>query len=417
MIAAAKELRLPVERPPLAVMFAADDATEPVPGAPIGTSADNLHGRPRSTCRLCGECDIGCNFGAKNTLDFTYLTHAYHAGAKIRTCCEVHTIACDAGGFRVEYRQHVEARDGHPAHLLDDHEELTSAVRAENVVLAAGAIGTPDLLLRNRAGLPRLSPALGHRVSANGDYLAWIRDCRRELSEDGRARWRYLDPSVGPVITASIKVDDEHSPCGRGFLLQDGGAPSSADWLWEPLELLDNAWRARGALFRRLAHRLRGHRDTNAGDIVIRLLGDAHASAAMMPLLGMGRDIPNGHYRLDGDQLELDLSLQRSKAYYEALSDRADQLARALGGRLWRGPLGRRHRGVCAHPVGGCAMADDPRHGVVDPWGRVYGQPGLWVADGSVMPGPVGENPSFTIAAVADRFADAMLEARGQPWP
>jgi cholesterol oxidase len=55
-------------------------------------------------------------------------------------------------------------------------------------------------------------------------------------------------------------------------------------------------------------------------------------------------------------------------------------------------------------------MAEDSLHGVVDAWGRVHGHPGLWIADGSVMPGPVGVNPSFTIAALADRFADAMLE-------
>jgi cholesterol oxidase len=85
-------------------------------------------------------------------------------------------------------------------------------------------------------------------------------------------------------------------------------------------------------------------------------------------------------------------------------------LAEALGGRLDRDPLEREGRAVTVHPVGGCAMAQDVRRGVVDPWGRVHGYPGLWVADGSVMPGPVGANPSFTIAALADRFADAMID-------
>jgi cholesterol oxidase len=330
----------------------------------------------------------------------------------------VHTVARDGSGFKVAYSQHLRALAGHPSHLLDPVEEPDRVVRAANVVLAAGAVGTPELLLKNRAGLPRLSPALGRRVSANGDYLAWIRDCRRRQATNRSEKgWRYLEPSTGPVITASIKVDEARSPSGRGFLLQDGGAPSSADWLWEPMELLHNAWRARGSFLRRLIDRLRGHRDTNASDIVVRLLGDAHASAAMMPVLGMGRDVPNGQYRLSGDQLELSLSLGASAAYYEALEGGARQLAASLGGRLWRGPLARRHRGVSAHPVGGCAMSDDARHGVVDPWGRVHGQPGLWIADGSVMPGPVGENPSFTIAALADRFADAMLEPQRKPWP
>ena len=55
-------------------------------------------------------------------------------------------------------------------------------------------------------------------------------------------------------------------------------------------------------------------------------------------------------------------------------------------------------------------MGRDVNEGVVDPWGNVYGYPGLHVADGSVMPGPTGPNPSFTIAALADRFADQIIE-------
>jgi cholesterol oxidase len=47
---------------------------------------------------------------------------------------------------------------------------------------------------------------------------------------------------------------------------------------------------------------------------------------------------------------------------------------------------------------------------VVDPLGRVFGHPGLYVADGSVMPGTVGPNPSLTIAAVAERIAQGILE-------
>ena len=70
---------------------------------------------------------------------------------------------------------------------------------------------------------------------------------------------------------------------------------------------------------------------------------------------------------------------------------------------------------VTVHALGGCPMGRDAGEGVVDSWGRVFGAPGLHVADGSAMPGPVGPNPSLTIAALADRFADAIIDEREDP--
>jgi cholesterol oxidase len=414
MLEAAASMGLPCELPPLAVVFAAE-GEPPAPGRLIPGGEQNVHGVPRSTCRLCGECDIGCNYGSKSTLDLTCLSEAWRLGAELRTCCEVRTVAPGAGqggrqgGYTVGYRQHLAARDGHPAHLLDPTEDGRRTVTAEQVVLCAGAIGSPRLLLRNRASLPGLSPALGTRFSANGDYLALLRNARVR-GEDGKRRWRYIEPSRGPVITASIHVEEERSPSGRGYYLQDAGAPALADWLWHELEVPGNLWRARRAIAGRLIDRLRGRRDSHEYDLAATVFGDAHASAAMMPLLAMGRDIPGGRLRLEGERLELDWSAKPSEDYYDGVRDSLTQLAAALDGHLVSDPLDRRSRAVTVHPVGGCAMALDPRRGVVDPWGRVHGYPGLWVADGSVMPGPVGPNPSFTIAALADRFADAMIE-------
>ncbi len=68
-------------------------------------------------------------------------------------------------------------------------------------------------------------------------------------------------------------------------------------------------------------------------------------------------------------------------------------------------------RSRAAHPLGGCPMGRDEREGVVGADGQVFGHPGLFIADGSVMPGPVGANPSLTIAALADRFADRLIGA------
>jgi len=369
LLDAAQHAGLAAERPPLAVAFGRR------PGEPFDDGAGNLHGAPRESCRLCGACDVGCQYGAKHTVDFTYLSAAMRAGAHVRACCEARTLHRDAGDWRVRYRQHVAARAGHPEHLLDPVAQDEREVGAERVVLAAGTFGSTALLLRNRAALPALSPRLGRGFSGNGDLLLFLRGADR-----------YLDPATGPVITASVRVSDAESPSGRGFLIQDAGAPAFSEWLWQGLELPGDLWRA---VRRRSA---------------AEAFGTARASAAMAPLLGMGRDVPGGRMRLRGDRLELTWRGTASRAYFEGLEATARRLGDALGGRVFR--LGGRFaRLLSVHPLGGCAMGRSADDGVVDPFGRVFGCDELYVADGSILPGPVGVNPSMTIAALAERIA------------
>jgi cholesterol oxidase len=86
-------------------------------------------------------------------------------------------------------------------------------------------------------------------------------------------------------------------------------------------------------------------------------------------------------------------------------------LASAMGARYRDSPLWYfRRRVVTVHPLGGCSMGENPNEGVVDSFGAVFGYEGLFVADGSVMPAAVGPNPSLTIAALADRFANRVIE-------
>lgn len=373
LLDAARIARLSAERPPLAVAFGER------PGQPFDDGAANLHGAPRETCRLCGACDVGCQYGAKHTVDFTYLTAAVDAGAHVRTCCEARALDREGDGWRVRYRQHLAARDGHPEHLLDPVAQADREVRADRVVLAAGTFGSTGLLLRNRAALPGLSPRLGRGFSGNGDLLLFLLDADR-----------YLDPATGPVITASVRVPDAESPSGRGFLIQDAGAPAFSEWLWQGLE-------APGDLVRALRRR-------SAAEA----FGTARASAAMAPLLGMGRDVPGGRMELRGDRLVLTWPGQASRAYFQGLEATARRLGRALGGRVVRlgGPFARL---LSVHPLGGCAMGRSAEEGVVDSYGRVFGYEGLHVSDGSILPGPVGVNPSMTIAALGERIAEELL--------
>ena len=370
---------------PLAISFGA------MPGQPL--DAPNLHGVPRSTCRLCGACDVGCDYGAKNTLDLTYLS-AIAQRADIRTLCEVKTIARRAGGYEVGWVR----RDGAGG-------ESAHCARAPHVVLCAGTLGTTHLLLRNRASLPGLSTRLGDRFSTNGDVLTFARDTAAPV-----------EMAHGPVITATVRWQD-----GEALRqVQDGGVPALGPWLAHLLGApgtLSRNWRFLAGLvlghrrfvLRKAWQRLRGDRDTHVSDELARLFEGA--SPRVLPMLGMGRDRTVSRLRLDGDDLELVGFDEKLSPVFGALVGDTDRIAAELGGRFYDPPLSHL---VTVHPLGGCAMAASPTDGVVDAYGRVFGEPGLLVADGSVMPGPVGPNPSLTIAALADRFATA-LAADGPP--
>ena len=406
---AAAAAGLVVEHPRLAISFE-DASGKPVPGAPLPDDG-NLHGRPRYSCRLIGECDVGCNEGAKNTLDFNYLSAAKRAGAQIRTCCEAVSVAPAGDGYEVRYLQHVSARGAHRADLLDPTEELDRTVRARIVVLAAGTFGSTRLLLASRAALPRLSRALGRGFSSNGDLLSVARNCREPGGRRRRDRpWRRLDPSRGPVITSSARPAAGDSG-GRHMWIQDGGGPAISEWVWHAPELPADLWAMRGVILRRTLARLRGRRQTHLSADLARVFGSGRSSAAMMVMLSLGCDTPGGRLRLRGDELELDWDPGGDSAdYYDATQRIARRVAEELGGHLGPRMLVRASRALTSHPLGGCAMAESPADGVVDAWGEVFGRPGLFVADGSVMPGPIGPNPSFTIAALAERFSARMIE-------
>jgi cholesterol oxidase len=108
--------------------------------------------------------------------------------------------------------------------------------------------------------------------------------------------------------------------------------------------------------------------------------------------------------------LDVNWTIDSSQAYFDRVRETMRSLAEALGGKWEENPLWRFERVITVHPLSGCPMGRTSQEGVVDSNGRVFGYPGLHIADGSVMPGPVGANPSLTIAALADRFADTMLK-------
>lgn len=412
--AAAQELGRDWFRPNLAVTFAPAPGAEPVPGEPIRESRPNIHGRTRQTCRLVGECDVGCNFGAKNTIDYTYLTAAWHAGADIRTRAEVRAFEPrEEGGYAIHFVTHSAENQGRPT---DTKGLAQSTVTADRLVLSAGTLGSTYLLLRNRAAFPGLSPALGTHFCGNGDLLTFAVRCT-QADEGGRRKPRVIDPGYGPVITSAIRVPDEldGDGDGRGFYLQDAGFPEFANWLLQAADTPRVLRRAAPGLLAGLVRRfLRRNADTSLSGEISTLFGDCGLSAGVLPLLGMGRDVPDGRMTLqDGNHLQVDWRKHgRSAEYFERVRRVSEEVSDRLGATFLDNVLWHLNRVITVHPLGGCPMGRNREEGVVDANGEVFGHPGLHIADGSVMPGPVGANPGLTIAAIADRCADAILEGR-----
>lgn len=413
--AAAKRAGLQVFDPPIAVTFA-NSGRPPVPGEYIvGSEGDNLHGAQRFTCRLCGECDIGCNFGSKNTLDFNYLSMAKRNGADIRTRCEVRSFKPREGakGYSIRYVEHLEANEGRET----DTDKLPQVeLTADTLILSAGALGTTYLFLKNRAAFSKVVN-LGKRFCGNGDLLTFAMRCKKE--ENGKSTPRLIDASVGPVITTTVRVPDFADggvgAGGRkvsGHYIQNAGFPNFLSWVVQAVDApsalgqyLRLAWRyASGALGLNI--------DTDLGSELSQyLIGESALSGSSLPLLGMGKDTPDGELALRGEKNRLDVKWKMTKSgpYFDAVKETSQKMAEAMGGTFKVNPTLLFKRLITVHPLGGCPMGHSPEDGFADTFGQVHNYENLYVADGSVLPGPVGPNPSLTIAALSNRTADKIL--------
>jgi cholesterol oxidase len=398
-----------------------DPSNPPIVGAEIPEAHPNYHavvaGRemPRSTCRLCGECDIGCNYGSKNTLDYTYVSAAIHQHpnpAKVETLCEVKKIApLGQKGYSVEFLRHDPSKVD-PA-TGDCPPPQSETITCDRLVLAAGTYGSPYLLLKNQGAFPALSKStLGSRFNVNGDLLSFIVKCT--TTKHGKSVPRAIDPSFGPVITSAIRVGDTldgDGPQGRGFYAEDGGNPYLLSWFSELSGLPGTLYRSLKFLKFALKYRLGFGHDADLSAEIADLIGPASSSLSSFPVLTMGRDIPNGRLYLADGLLECDWAIQKSQEYFDRVRRVGKAIARSLNAEYLDNPsYSFLHQVLTAHPLGGAPMGATKEEGVVDSYGEVFGHPGLYVVDGSAMPGPVGPNPSLTIGAFSDRCADHLIE-------
>jgi cholesterol oxidase len=406
----ARQADLPTKMADICVYFGNDytyrGSDKPMP---LGVQEANRYGALQTSCTYCGECDIGCNVQAKNSVDHNYLHVARNRyQAAVRTQCEVERIVpLDAGqaddpdgdgchGYRVYFR---DLRMG----------EIVS-VTTQRVIVSAGTLGTNELLMRNRdvhRTLPRISQRLGQQFSGNGDFLAFAVDGKKEVNS-----------TYGPVIT---QYTDHHLykdlDRKQAFLLQDASYPTQVGWataaLGPVMNPLDMLWttckQVLGYAFDKFYP---GRKHSSVGFMVQKLFSHDLSQYSAV-LLCMGLDNAKGVLHLNKEgYLEIDWPQESNESLYDAIINLGKRFTQFIGGKhylpmpTWLWPV---KNNITVHPLGGCAIADTPAQGVVSAQagnrGQVFGYQGLYVADGSLMPTALGANPVATITALSEWIA------------
>lgn len=364
---------------PVGVFYGAPDQA---PGAKAADPFFGGVGPERNSCLQCGACMTGCRHNAKNTLVKNYLYLAEKQGAEVHPLTTVEDVRPlpDGGGYRV-----TTVATG--KWFAKRRRTLT----AEHVVFSAGALGTQRLLhkLAAEGSLPGLSPRLGELTRTNSESL---------LGAMAKHPRRY-DFTEGVAITSSFHPDEhthiEPVRYGRGSgamgLLKTGltdGEGRMPRWIkllgigarhpsWIPRMLPAPKFAERSIIL--LVMQARDNSLT-----VFRKRGLVSRRVKLTTRQGHGD--PNPSWIPAGNEA------------VERLAAKIDGIPGGTVGDLFNIPM-------TAHIIGGCVIGRDRDHGVVDPYHRVFGHPGLSVVDGSTVSANLGVNPSLTITAMAERAA------------
>ncbi len=386
-------------------------------------SGENASGVQQQACIRCGDCVAGCNHRAKNSLPMNYLAEARRWGASLYCNATVSHLEKAQGLWRAFFRLTVQP---HPPHA-QLHE-----LRARHVVLAGGSYGSSEILLRSRERGLRLSTELGARFSTNGDMISvhygypGVVNAAPEEHSDPAAR------NVGPTITGILERGGRRAdrvvveelaipgPLRRIFeeIVTTGALPvqlARTDWSEHRPDDIDPA-AVNPALIARSQ--------------VFATMGDDGAGGRLGMVEGWEAAGPDGAIRVAWKGAGNAAAFARQDAVL-AKTER-------LGGAYLRSPLwkplpeplaslltGAKPDGklFTVHPLGGCAMGDDPGAGVVDDIGRVFDptdnadraavHAGLLVLDGSIVPVALGINPLLTISALAERAVQRYAELQG----
>ncbi|MEU6949281.1 GMC family oxidoreductase [Streptomyces sp. NPDC046316] len=373
---------------PVGVFFGdgedAGGAVKAKPGTEVADPYFGGVGPSRTACTECGECMTGCRHGAKNTLNENYLYLAEKAGAVVHPMTSVVALTEDSrGGYAVKTLPTDDRKKG-----------KGRTFTAPRVVVAAGTYGTQTLLhrMKDTGLLPRISARLGELTRTNSEALVGSQTTdRRYRKKHGAAK---VDFTRGVAITSSIHPDEnthiEPVRYGKGSNAMGGmtvlqvpyGAHRVRNWL---LEMVKHPTLALRALSNR-----RWSERTIIG-LVMQSLDNSLTTYRKPGGVGKGLlTARQGHGAPNPNQIP-----EATRAA-SLLAEEINGFAGSNIGELMGTPL-------TAHFLGGCPIGADAETGVIDPYHRLFGHPGISVVDGAAVSANLGVNPSLTITAQAER--------------
>lgn len=348
------------------------------PGETVADPYFGGAGPDRSACVACGECMTGCRHNAKNTLVKNYLYLAEQQGARVHPLTTVtRVLPREGGGYTVDARWTKAKLSRRTA---------TKTFTADHVVFSAASLGTQRLLhrLKVEGDLPGISDRLGHLTRTNSEAI--LGAIAPDLS---------VDYSQGIAITSSFHPDaDTHiEPVryGRGSnfmslmqtVLTDGDGPLPRWRTW-----LSEMWKQKGNI--RHLYDFRHWSERTIIALVMQSLDNSITTFPKKTPFGWVMSSRQGHGK-------------PNPTWIPAGNEAVRRMARIMGG-TEGGSIGEPFdRPLTAHFIGGCTIGDSVETGVIDPYQRMYGYPGLHVVDGSAVSANLGVNPSLTITAQAER--------------
>jgi cholesterol oxidase len=354
-------------------------------------------GPERTGCKYCGGCMVGCRYNAKNTLVKNYLHLAESLGVQV--VAETEALDCRSLERDLEHGQLYEITCRKSTGFGP---KRTFKIRSRNVVFAAGVMGTLRLLFQCKEqskSLPRLSPRLGDYVRTNSEALLGAVSDRA----DANHTWGI---AIGSVFQADERthVETFRFPEGSSFLYRLLGSP-----------LLNSVSDSRKRLVEFMRY---------AAKYPMRFL-----DAKLNPSWGR-RVAPLLVMQTEDNLMRLQPRKKKVPLFDSGLTSRRDQekpieaeipiahsVTRMFANEINGEPLGNIVENlfnipITAHILGGCSIGRTEQEGVVDQFGRVFNYPGLYIADGSLMPANPGLNPSLTITSLAE-YVMSKIPAKG----